>query len=84
VTIVAAQTATTIIEQSFWLTGQIIIPSYVYQAKIEILATNITAFNSVNHDKSSSCKNLWLEAYKAYQYVAIYSFGKSEELQTER
>jgi hypothetical protein len=22
----------------------------------------------------------WLEAYKAYQYVAIYSFGKSEEI----
>jgi uncharacterized iron-regulated protein len=22
----------------------------------------------------------WLEAYKTYQYVAIYSFGKSEEI----
>jgi predicted lipoprotein len=58
----------------------IIIPSYVnYQAKIEILATNITAFNSVSTTTNlQAVRTSWLEAYKAYQYVAIYSFGKSE------
>lgn len=60
----------------------IIIPSYVnYQAKIEILATNITAFNSVSTTTNlQAVRTSWLEAYKAYQYVAIYSFGKSEEI----
>jgi hypothetical protein len=39
--------------------ADIIIPSYVnYQAKIEVLAANITTFNSVTTSKSSSGKNI--------------------------
>jgi predicted lipoprotein len=60
----------------------IVIPSYVnYQAKIKVLATNITAFNtSPSEANLLTIRASWLEAYKAYQYVAIYSFGKSEEI----
>ncbi len=60
----------------------IVIPSYVnYQAKIKVLATNITAFNtSPSEANLMTVRASWLEAYKAYQYVAIYSFGKSEEI----
>jgi predicted lipoprotein len=60
----------------------IIIPSYInYQAKIKVVATNITAFNaSPSEANLLTVRTSWLEAYKAYQYVAIYSFGKSEEI----
>ncbi|NRT16574.1 hypothetical protein HNP99_002941 [Flavobacterium sp. 28A] len=60
----------------------IIIPSYTnYQAKLQILATDITAFNATaNEVNLAAVRTSWLEAYKAYQYVAIYSFGKSEDL----
>lgn len=60
----------------------IIIPSYVnYQAKVEILAANISTFNSATTEANlQAVRTSWLEAYKAYQYVAIYSFGKSEEI----
>jgi len=60
----------------------IIIPSYVnYQTKIKVVATNITAFNaSPSEANLLTVRTSWLEAYKAYQYVAIYSFGKSEEI----
>lgn len=60
----------------------IIIPSYVnYQAKIEVLATNINTFNTVSTEANLlAVRASWIEAYKAYQYVAIYSFGKSEEI----
>jgi len=60
----------------------IVIPSYVnYQAKIKVLATNITAFNaSPSEANLLTVRTSWLESYKAYQFVAIYSFGKSEEI----
>ncbi|MGO4820882.1 MULTISPECIES: imelysin family protein [unclassified Flavobacterium] len=60
----------------------IIIPSYVnYQAKVEILAANISTFNAATTEVNlQAVRTSWLEAYKAYQYVAIYSFGKSEEI----
>lgn len=60
----------------------IIIPSYVnYQAKIEVLATNIDSFNSIATEANLQVvRASWIEAYKAYQYVAIYSFGKSEDI----
>jgi predicted lipoprotein len=60
----------------------IIIPSYVnYKAKIEVLATNINTFNSVSTEANlQAVRASWIEAYKAYQYVAIYGFGKSEEV----
>jgi Imelysin len=62
--------------------NNIIIPSYVnYQSKLQILTTNVASFNT-----SPSVSNLqlvrtsWLEAYKAYQYISMYNFGKAEEL----
>jgi hypothetical protein len=56
----------------------IIIPSYVnYQAKIEVL--NITTFNSVTTEVNLQ-ETSWIDAYKAYQYVALYNFGKSQEI----
>jgi len=60
----------------------IIIPSYTnYQAKIKVVATNIASFNaSPTEANLLTLRTSWLEAYKAYQYVAIYSFGKSEEI----
>jgi hypothetical protein len=60
----------------------IIIPSYVnYQTKIEVLATNINTFNSVTTEVNlQAVRTSWIEAYKAYQYVALYSFGKSQEI----
>jgi len=60
----------------------IIIPSYTnYQAKLKLLGTDIAAFNSTPSEANlTSVRTSWLEAYKAYQYVAIYSFGKSLEI----
>lgn len=60
----------------------IIIPSYTnYEAKIATLAQNVAAFTTTaNQTNLAAVRTSWLEAYKAYQYVAIYSFGKSEEI----
>lgn len=60
----------------------LIIPSYTnYQAKLQTLTTDIIAFNTTpNEVNLATVRASWLEAYKAYQYVAIYSFGKSEDL----
>lgn len=67
-----------------WATN-IIVPSYEnYQSKLQILTTNVASFNA-----SPSVSNLqivrtsWLEAYKSYQYISIYNFGKAEELYTK-
>jgi predicted lipoprotein len=60
----------------------IIIPSYVnYQTKVEILETKINIFTTTATEANlQAVRASWIEAYKAYQYVAIYSFGKSEEI----
>ena len=60
----------------------IIIPSYTnYQAKLQVLAANSVAFKATPSEANLlTLRTSWLEAYKAYQYVAIYSFGKSEEI----
>jgi hypothetical protein len=60
----------------------IIIPSFTnYQTKITALNTAIAAFNtSPSEENLVTMRTSWFEAYKAYQYVAIYSFGKSEDL----
>jgi predicted lipoprotein len=60
----------------------IIIPSYVnYQAKIAVLAANINTFNTVSTEANLQIvRASWIEAYKAYQSVAIFSFGKSDEI----
>lgn len=60
----------------------IIIPAYEnYQSKINTLSTDATAFTA-----TPTAANLqilrasWLEAYKAYQYVALYNFGKAQDI----
>lgn len=60
----------------------IIIPSYVnYQAKLEILATSASTFSTTSTEANlTALRTSWIEAYKAYQYVAIYGFGKAEEV----
>jgi predicted lipoprotein len=60
----------------------IIIPSYVnYQTKIAVLETNINTFKTAATETNlQAVRASWVDAYKAYQYVAIYSFGKSEEI----
>jgi predicted lipoprotein len=59
----------------------IIIPSYVnYQSKLQILVTGTAAFNAApNTTNLQSLRTAWLDAYKAYQYVAMYNIGKAEE-----
>jgi GDP-D-mannose dehydratase len=45
-----------------------------------VLATNIT-FNSVTTEVNlQAVRTSWIEAYKAYQYVASIQFGKSQEI----
>ena len=58
----------------------IIIPSYTnYQIKVETLSINATNFNaSPTVENLKTLRTSWLEAYKAYQYISMYSFGKAE------
>ena len=58
----------------------IIIPSYTnYQAKVETLITNTATFNaSPTVENLQMLRTSWLEAFKAYQYISMYSFGKAE------
>ncbi|MFC3336465.1 imelysin family protein [Flavobacterium palustre] len=60
----------------------IIIPSYVnYQAKVQTLVTNTATFVATPTEANlQTVRTSWLEAYKAYQYVAIYNMGKAEEI----
>lgn len=58
----------------------IIVPSYTnYQIKVETLTTNATNFNaSPTVENLQTLRTSWLEAYKAYQYISMYSFAKAE------
>ena len=58
----------------------IIVPSYTnYQAKVEILITNANTFTTApTAENLQTLRTSWLEAYKAYQYISMYSFGKAE------
>ena len=60
----------------------IIIPSYTnYQAKLQLLSTDATAFTTAPTTANlTKVRASWLEAYKAYQYVAAYSFDKAQEV----
>jgi predicted lipoprotein len=60
----------------------IIIPSFEnYQSKLQAVQTNSTTFTTTPSETNlQALRASWLEAYKAYQYVAMYSFGKAEEL----
>jgi predicted lipoprotein len=61
---------------------KIIVPSYInYQAKLEILTTNTASFVGTPTEVNlQSVRASWLEAYKAYQYIAMYNLGKAEEI----
>lgn len=60
----------------------IIIPSFEnYQAKVNVLSANVASFTSnPSEENLVTIRNSWLEAYKAFQYVAMYNIGKAEEL----
>ncbi len=60
----------------------IIIPSYEgYQQQIVALENAATAFTNMPTDATLAAVRIaWLDAYKAYQYVAIYNFGKADEI----
>lgn len=62
--------------------NNIIIPSYVnYQGKVQTFVNNSDAFATTSSVANLQTLRLsWIEAYKAYQYVAIYTIGKAEEL----
>lgn len=58
----------------------IIIPSYAnYQVKVETLINSTNTFNAMpTVENLQTLRSSWLEAYKAYQYISMYSFGKAE------
>lgn len=60
----------------------IIIPRYEnYQAKVALLDTKVTTFVSTpNQTNLDEVRTTWLEAYKAYQYVGMFSIGKAETI----
>lgn len=60
----------------------IIIPSFEnYQTKVNDLSAKSTAFTTTpSTENLSALRASWLEAYKSYQYVSMYYFGKAEQL----
>lgn len=60
----------------------IIIPSYVnYQTKVQTLATSTATFVATPTEANlQTVRTSWLEAYKGYQYISMYNFGKAEEI----
>ena len=59
----------------------IIIPSFQnYQSKVNALSTASVAFTATPNDANlETLRTNWLEAYKAYQHVAIFEIGKATE-----
>ncbi|MCG9790945.1 imelysin family protein [Flavobacterium algicola] len=62
--------------------NDIIIPSYTnYQTKLNIVASNTTTFTTTPTEANLVVlRASWLEAYKAFQFVSIYGFGKAEDI----
>jgi hypothetical protein len=60
----------------------IIIPAYEnYTAKVNTLSQSATAFSaSPDATTLAALRTEWLNAYTAYQYVAMYDLGKAAEL----
>lgn len=60
----------------------LIIPAYEnYSQKVTILSDKVTAFTATADEaKLTEVKTAWLNAYTAYQYVAMYDFGKASEV----
>lgn len=62
--------------------NNIIVPSYTnYQSKIQLMVTDMTSFTTTpNITNLQTVRASWLEAYKAYQYITMFNFGKAEEI----
>jgi predicted lipoprotein len=60
----------------------IIIPAYQnYTAKVNSLSDKTTAFTQAPDATTlAELRTAWLDAYIAYQYVAMYDFGKASDL----
>ena len=60
----------------------IIVPSFVnYQSKVNDLVASSNAFTTTPTQANLDIlRNSWVETYKAFQYVAIFNFGKAEEI----
>ncbi|WP_444660196.1 imelysin family protein [Flavobacterium columnare] len=60
----------------------IIIPSYTnYQSKLQTLTVSANEFAKAPTETNlQTLRTSWLESYKAYQYISLYNFGKTEEL----
>lgn len=60
----------------------IIIPSYLnYQTKVQNLQTNVSVFTSSPSEFNlQTMRQSWVEAYKAYQNVTLFYFGKAMEI----
>lgn len=60
----------------------IIIPSFEnYQTKVGTLKSKVESFNSAPTTAAlTEVRNAWLDAYKAFQHVALYDIGKAEEI----
>jgi predicted lipoprotein len=60
----------------------IIIPSYTnYQTKLQTLVVSANEFTKApTQTNLQTLRTSWLESYKAYQYVSMYNFGKTEEV----
>ncbi|AWG23108.1 iron-regulated protein A precursor [Flavobacterium faecale] len=62
--------------------NNIIIPSYTnYQVKLQTLTTDVNNFTATPTVATlATARASWVEAYKAFQYVAPFSFGKAEDI----
>ena len=62
--------------------NNIIVPSFVnYQTKVNSLKTSSDAFiTTPNQTNLEALRTSWLEAYRAYQSVALFEIGKAEEI----
>ncbi|MCW2118963.1 imelysin family protein [Flavobacterium sp. 7A] len=62
--------------------NNIIVPAYTnYQVKLQTLTTDATTFTTTPTEANLvTVRASWLEAYKAFQYVSLYNFGKAEDI----
>ncbi|MEM1215558.1 MAG: imelysin family protein, partial [Bacteroidota bacterium] len=72
-------------DRATMLTGwadNIIVPGYTeFRDKSSALATQATLFNNdPSEENFGALQNRWLEAYRAWQYVAMFEIGKAESV----
>jgi hypothetical protein len=62
--------------------NNIIVPRYEnYQTKVQMVVTDVNTFNTnPTVGNLQIVRNSWLEAYKAFQYIAMFNFGKAEAI----